>query len=217
MYQNDRHTDGAAASRVPGTHSRRPWCRFMRSKDGSAAIEFALLAIPYFVIVFAIVETFVAFAGEQLFANAVDTMARKMRTGNITTFDTTRTTHHDRTKFRTAFCNEISILIKCDASEIATPNKLWLDVRTFTTFSAIPKTVPRTPANAEFGELDTASINNYSPGGPKTINMLRAYYKWEVITDLVRPYIANVRPADGARPNYFLIVETAAFQNEDYP
>ncbi len=217
MHQNDRHTDGAGASRVPATHSRRPWRRFSRSTDGAAAIEFALLAIPYFVIVFAIIESFVAFAGEQLVANAVDTMARKIRTGNITYALGRPGTDMDRTKFRTAFCGEIAILIKCDASEIATPNKLWLDVRTFTTFSAIPKTVPRTPANTAFGELDTASINNYSPGGPKTVNMLRAYYKWEVITDLVRPYITNVRPTNGTRPNYFLIVETAAFQNEDYP
>jgi Flp pilus assembly protein TadG len=193
---------------------RRFWRRFVRSRDGSAAIEFALLAIPYFVIVFAILETFVAYTGEQLISNAVDTMARKLRTGNITA-TVGHPNYKDRTAFRQAFCNEISILIQCSASEIATPDKLWLDVRSFTTFAQIPTTIPKT-SSGTFGELDTSSIG-YSPGGPKTINMLRAYYKWEVITDLIRPYITNVRPADGSRPYYVLIVETAAFKNEDYP
>ncbi|MFN7104879.1 MAG: pilus assembly protein, partial [Pseudorhizobium sp.] len=55
------------------------------------------------------------------------------------------------------------------------------------------------------------------PGGPGTINMLRAYYRWEIITDLVRPYISTIRPADGSLPKEFLIVATAAYKNEDYP
>ncbi len=189
--------------------------RFLRSRDGAAAIEFAILAIPYFLIVFAIIETFVAYTGEQLVGNAVDTLARKLRTGNIT-YAHSSATDKDRTAFRQAFCNEISILIKCSLTEAATPDKLWLDVRSFTTFAAIPTKVPRTPATSAYGELDTSGMG-YSPGGPKTINMLRAYYKWDVITDLIRPYISNVRPADGSRPYYFLIVETAAYQNEDYP
>ena len=46
--------------------------------------------------------------------------------------------------------------------------------------------------------------------------MLRAYYRWSVVTDLVRPYISGLRPADGSLPKEFLIVATASFQNEDY-
>jgi Flp pilus assembly protein TadG len=204
-------TSGSPACRK----GKRAWWRFARSKDGAAAIEFAILAVPYFVIIFAIIETFVAYTGEQLVGNAVDTMARKLRTGTIT-YGHSATTDKNRTAFRQAFCNEISILIQCSAQEVATPNKLWLDVRSFTSFAQIPTTVPRNPPNSTYGELDTSSIA-YSPGGPKTINMLRAYYKWDVMTDLIRPYISNVRPADGSRPYYFLIVETAAFQNEEYP
>ena len=35
--------------------------RFLARRDGSAAIEFALLALPFFIMVFASIETFVAF------------------------------------------------------------------------------------------------------------------------------------------------------------
>ncbi|MCJ8517903.1 Flp pilus assembly protein TadG [Pseudorhizobium tarimense] len=175
----------------------------LHSRDGAAAIEFALLAIPYFLIVFAIIETFIAFTGEQLIGNAVDTMSRKLRTGQITAENT------DEAAFRTQFCDEIAILIQCSGAK---DNKLILDVRSFSTFADIPKTIPR-KGNERFGDL--AAVDVYEPGGAASINMLRAYYRWEIITDLVRPYISTIRPSDGSRGD-FLIVATAAFKNENY-
>ncbi|SCB57932.1 Flp pilus assembly protein TadG [Rhizobium aethiopicum] len=185
-----------------------------RSRDGAAAIEFALLAIPYFVVIFAILETFIAFAAEELVSNAVDTMSRRMRTGQIT-YNLGRTTDMSQTQFRQAFCNEISILISCSTSEAATPSKLYLDVQTFATFSAIPTTIPRVSGD-RYADINTAAFK-YAPGGAGTINMLRAYYRWEIITDLVRPYITTIRPSDGSMPTQYLIIATSAFQNEQYP
>ena len=186
----------------------------VRSRDGAAAIEFALLAIPYFMVIFAILETFVAFAAEELVSNAVDTMGRRMRTGQIT-YNLGRTTDMSQTQFRQAFCNEISILISCSATEVATPSKLYLDVQTFSTFSAIPTTVPKLSSD-KYADINTAAFK-YTPGGAGTINMLRAYYRWEIITDLVRPYITTIRPSNGSMPTQYLIVATTAFQNEQYP
>jgi Flp pilus assembly protein TadG len=198
------------AERTDRRQCRRRWsiAAFRRSRDGAAAIEFALLAIPYFMVVFAIIETFIAFAGEELVSNAVDTLGRKIRTGQITATNT------DRTAFRTAFCKEISILITCSATEAATPSKLFVDLQKFATFAAIPTTIP-TKSTAAYSDLDTSKLQ-YAPGGAGTINMVRAYYKWQVIGDLIRPYISNIRPSDGSSA-YFLIVATAAFQNEQYP
>lgn len=190
-----------AATGYPATSPLR---RLLRSGDGAAAIEFALLAIPYFLIVFAIIETFIAFTGEQLIANAVDTMARKLRTGQITAANTSESA------FRETFCDEISILIQCNGT---TDNKLILDVRSFSTFADIPTSIPR-DGGEKFGDL--TATDTYSPGGSGTINMVRAYYRWEIVTDLVRPYISTIRPADGSLPKEFLIVATAAFQNEGY-
>jgi Flp pilus assembly protein TadG len=187
---------------------------FWRAEDGAAAIEFAILAIPYFLIVFAIIETFVAFTAEQLVSNAVETVSRDLRTGRIT-YGLNRTTDKDETAFRTRFCDEVSILIHCSPAEIATPSQLYLDVRSFSSFAAIPKTIPRV-SSAAYADLDPTSFA-YRPGGPKSINMVRAYYRWQVITDLVRPYITTIRPSDGSLPRDFLIIATSAFQNEDYP
>jgi Flp pilus assembly protein TadG len=193
----------------------RLWRRLARSSDGAAAIEFAILAVPYFLIVFAIIETFVAFAAEQLVTNAVNTLGRQLRTGQITYNLNRAATDMDVTKFRRAFCNEVNILIQCSESEIATPSKLYIDARTFANFGAIPKTIPRV-STATYADIDPTSFK-FTPGGPSTINMLRAYYRWQVITDLVRPYITTIRPSNGSLPSDFLIVATTAFQNENYP
>lgn len=185
--------------------------RFTRSQDGAAAIEFAILALPYFLIVFAILETFVAFIGEQVVSNGVDVMARKVRTGEIKS-----TTPNDptfKTAFRTAFCNEISVMISCSAEEITTPKRLYIDLRSFSTYADIPTGIPRKDAS-QYSDLKTSDFA-YSPGGAKSINMLRAYYRWPVLTDLVRPMLTTVRSSEGGGD--FLIVATATFQNEDYP
>ncbi len=178
---------------------------FVRSRDGTAAIEFALLAIPYFLIVFAIIETFVAFTAEQVVSNAVDTLARQIRTGQITAANTTSQ------QFRQAFCNEIAVLITCSSTEVQTPANLYLDVESYSSFASMPTTIPLN----SYSDLSTTGFT-FTPGGAKSLNMVRAYYRWQIITDLLRPYLTNVHPTNGSASVY-LIVATAAFQNENYP
>lgn len=206
MIQDNDILDSKSVERQP---VRKRLLGFVRSQDGSAAIEFALLAIPYFLIVFAIIETFVAFTAEQVVSNAVDTLSRQIRTGQITALNTSQQ------QFRQAFCNEISVLITCSSTEVATPANLYLDVETYLSFASMPTTVPRKSTTDPYSDLNTTGFA-FAPGGAKTLNMVRAYYRWQVITDLMRPYLTNVRPSDGSASVY-LIVATAAFQNENYP
>lgn len=198
----------------PRRGRHRVLSRLMRSRDGSAALEFAILSIPYFMVIFAIIETFVAFSAEQLLSNAANNMARQMRTGQVT-YGLSRSTDMDEVKFRQAFCEEISILMRCSETEVTKPEQLYLDVRKFTDFASIPTDIPKVSADT-FSDLDTTKFA-YSPGGPKSINMVRAYYRWKITADIIRPYITTIRPADGSMPTDFLIVATTAFQNEDYP
>jgi Flp pilus assembly protein TadG len=186
--------------------------RFFKEKSGTSSIEFALLALPFMVVVFASLETFVAFTGEQLLANATETMARKVRTGEIT-FGINPATDMSREQFRKAFCDEISIIMTCSETEATNPSKLFLDVRSFAEFSQIPAAVPR--VGGAGSDLDTSGFE-FAPGGPTTINIVRAYYRWEVMTDLVRPYVTNLRPAGSSMPKDYLMVSTAAFRNEAY-
>lgn len=205
MFNN--HSEDAAVGLTGCAQPRKPkrglMRRLFKDKSGTSAIEFALLAIPFMMVIFASLETFAAFTGEQLLANATETMARKVRTGQITSTTT-------QEQFRKAFCAEISVLMTCSATEAKTPSKLFIDVRSFTDFSKIPDAVPR-----KNGDLDTSGFK-FEPGGPTTITIVRAYYRWEVVTDLVRPYITNLRPAGSSMPKDYLMVATAAFRTESY-
>ncbi|MGD9481391.1 TadE/TadG family type IV pilus assembly protein [Shinella sp. G-2] len=176
--------------------------RLLVRRDGATAIEFAILAIPFFMITFASIETFTAFMGEQVLANATETMARKIRTGEAAGWT--------KDQFRTAFCQEIKILMPCSATEVATPAKLFIDVRSFTSYASIPSAVPIVDS-----DLDTTNFA-FNPGKQKSINIVRAYYRWDIVTDLVRPMLSNVKTKNGSKQNY-LMVSTAVVQNEDYP
>lgn len=198
--------DQSSTTRKAPRRLPRVLARLQRSRDGSTAIEFALLAFPFFLLIFATIEAFIAFAGEQLLENAVDTMARQIRTGQIKNLS--------EDEFRTKFCAEISLMIKCAAEEDPDNQKLYIDVREFATFAAIPNYIPK-QGSSQFSDLDSSEFA-YSPGGPKSINIVRAYYRWEVMTDLVRPFITNIRK-DGEMPRDYLMVATAAFRNENFP
>ena len=206
-----RRTNDEPITAPPRRH-RNTLLRMLRSRDGAAAIEFALLAIPYFLVIFAIIETFVAYSAEQLLSSATNNLARQIRTGEIT-YGLGRSTDMTKVQFRKALCDEIAVLIRCTASEAATPSKLYIDVNNYTDFSSVPTTIARV-SSADFADIDTSAFT-YNPGGPKTINMVRTFYRWQVVTDLVRPFITNIRPADGS--STFLIVATTTFKNEDYP
>jgi Flp pilus assembly protein TadG len=187
--------------------------RFRRDREGAAALEFAILAVPFMMLIFATFETFFAFAGEQLMANAVETMARKVRTGEIT-FGQGKPTDVSEAEFRQLFCDEVSIISMCSQTEATTPEKLHLDVRQFASFADMPREVPKVTTD-DYSDLDTSAFA-FSPGGANSKNMLRAYYRWQIMTDLMRPYVTSIRPAGKPMPTDFLIVQTAAFENEDY-
>lgn len=200
-----------AIERASGPDIRRKGIlrRFIRNRKGTTSIEFAILALPFFVVIFASLETFAAFYGDQLLANATETMARKVRTGQIT-FQRGKATDMTQAQFRQAFCNEISFLMKCSATEANQPSQFYLDVRAVSDLSTFPVNIPR---KADSTDIDTGDFK-FAPGGPGTFNVVRAYYRWSVITDLVRPFVTNLRPAGASMPKDYLMVATATFRNE---
>lgn len=185
---------------------RRSWFRFRRDENGTAAIEFALLAIPFFLLIFAIIETCLTFGAEQTMNYAVDKLGRELRTGQIT-FNTGESTDMTETEFRTRLCNEIGIFFDCGSD---VDERLFVDLQSYTTFADIPTSVP-----ISGGSLDDSSFS-FNPGGPSTINMLRAYYIRGIAVDLFRPYLANIKAEGDSDSNHYLIVATTAYRNEAY-
>ena len=186
---------------------RRHSKRIASAKEGATAIEFALLAIPFFMVIFAILETFFALIAEQVIQSATDNVARQLQTGQITQTIT-------ETEFRKLLCAEASVIIRCSSDEINSPSRLYIDLKSYSKFSDIDKTIP-TFEHSTGRDLDLSKLE-FSPGGSGSINMLRVYYRWPVTTDLIRPYLTNIKKEGSNIPSDFLIVATEAFVSEAY-
>ena len=97
--------------------------RLMRQEDGSTAVEFGLLGIPFFGLMFAIIETaFVFFAGQTLETATADA-SRLIMTGQA------QMQSFDQAKFKQSVCSRIYALFDCT-------NGVKIDVRTAASFSA---------------------------------------------------------------------------------
>jgi Flp pilus assembly protein TadG len=77
--QNESHNEKAKSNRrlALRTCARK----LARDKEGVTAIEFALVALPFFTVVFAILELGLAFIVNRMVDNAVIEASRMIRTG----------------------------------------------------------------------------------------------------------------------------------------
>lgn len=165
--------------------------RFVRRQDGSAAVEFSFVALPFLAMVFAIMETALIFFSGQALETAVADSARLIMTGQA------QTQGFNQTAFKGAVCAKIFGLFDCQ-------NGVYVDVKKFSAFGSITMPNP-VDANGNF-------VNNFSydAGGPGDIVVVRLFYQWPVYVSLLGFNLQNM--AGGKR----LLVATVAFRNEPY-
>ena len=166
--------------------------RFGRREDGSAAIEFAMVAAPFLGMIFAIMETaMVFFAGQALETSASDS-ARLIMTGQA------QTQGFDQAKFKEAVCSKVYALFNCTSG-------LHVDVKSYTSFASVNTSKPLDGS----GNLQTATFG-YQPGGPGDIVVVRLMYQWPVYVSLLG---LNLSDSAGSKR---LLMSTVAFRNEPY-
>jgi len=154
-------------------------------------VEFAVIAIPFFLLIIGIIEVGLVFwAGYEL-ENATAAAARLVRTGQA------QTSGYTVAQLRSQLCQNVFILSNCNT-------KVQVSVQTFSTFAGI--TSPS--AVDQNGGLQTNF--NYSPGGPGAIVLFVAFYEWPLTTPLTSAVLANL--GDG---NY-LLQSSIAFRNEPF-
>jgi len=171
--------------------SRSPLRRFIRQQDGASAVEFALVALPFIALIFAILETaFVFFAGQTLEAVAANA-SRLILTGQA------QTQGMSASAFKTRVCAQLLALVDC-------ANGVYVDVKTYTTFASADMTSP-----IQNGNFDTSKLT-YAPGGPGDIVVMKLYYQWPIYATAWLPGISNLNG------NQRLLVATATFRNEPY-
>lgn len=177
---------------------RRRWrvasARFFKDGSGSVAIEFAALAIPFSLLIFAILESCISFAGQQVLANSADDVARQLRTGQIRAADMSEQVLRD------LICEDLDIIVAsgCPGLEV--------DLRKFGTFEEAAKERIKFTSD---GDIDTSNFA-VTPGTAMEKNMLRVFYRWPVMTDFMRKSMSNLK--DGKTLHF----ATVTWQNEPF-
>ncbi len=138
--------------------------RLVRDDRGVTIIEFALLAVPFFAILGAIIETSLVFLAGQMLDSSVNTASRLIRTGQAGSFSAA--------KFQETVCDNLYGLFRdCD--------QLRINVDNVTDFkSTIISSPIATPCVKNCAWVLPAK---YNPGQGGSIIMVRVYYKWPVM------------------------------------
>jgi Flp pilus assembly protein TadG len=180
------------------TLAQPPRRRFLRDKKGSAAIEFAVLAIPFFLMVFAIIESCLSFTAQQVLQNATDEYARQVRTGQLQISDITLA------KSKTFICDRINLIVQEDCPG------LYIDLKEYDSFEDAAKVHTKFKIDEDgTRDLDDTGFDAIV-GGPVSINMIRVYYKWPVMTDFMRASLSNIA---GGKTLHFA---TSTWRNEPF-
>jgi Flp pilus assembly protein TadG len=163
---------------------------FRRSRRGSAAVEFALVAPVFFALLFAIIETSIVFFANQVLETITQNSARMIMTGQA------QAAGYTQTQFKTYVCGQIPALFAC--------GNVYVDVQSYSAFSSVSVN----------SQIDGAGnfINNmqYNPGTGSDIVVVRLFYQWPLFVTGLGYNISNL--AGSKR----LLTATAAFRNEPF-
>lgn len=170
---------------------------FLRNRQGVTAIEFGLLAAPFFLLLLGTLEISLVFLTETNLTHALETNVRIIRTGAAQTSAPALTA----AEFRQRVCDsmrEVLPSVEC--------GRLHIDVRAFGSFGA--SAAAGGPPITD-GDLDPTQLI-YNPGGGDETILARAYYEYEVITPLLFVFLADLDN------NVRLLQSTDLFRSEPF-
>ena len=177
---------------------RRLLHRFRRNNRGSAAVEFSIIAVPFFALFFAIVETGIVFFASQVLENGVQDSARLIYTNQMTNTNTTLA------QFKSDLCPRIQVLMSC-------PANVDVDVKYYAPGATINITEPLSG-----GAYDNSGLTFTIPPPNSTGTVvIRAFYQWPMIVTGLGYNIANI--GRGTASSKRLLAATAAFHVEPPP
>lgn len=174
-----------------------------RDERGVTAIEFGILALPFFTIVTAILETSLIFLAGQILDSAVQDSARLIRTGQAQT----STPAYTSADFRAAVCAGLYGMFDCDAGD----DRLRISVTVVEDFPAVTIAYPlQSGDECEEDTCDWTMADAYVPGTGEQVVLVQAYYKWPTIVRL--PGFNFQSLPDGTR----LLGASRVFRNEPF-
>lgn len=165
--------------------------RFSSGRSGATAVEFAMIAAPFFFLLFAMIEIAAVFFTGTVLENAVLEAARQIRTGQA------QSGGMSQAGFRQEICDRIGVVGACDRLEI--------DVKVFEDFDDVDQSSPVD----EGGEMDTSDFG-WDPGEAGDIVLVRVFYRWSLMTPNFGGALSNMKD------NQRLISAATVFRNEPF-
>jgi Flp pilus assembly protein TadG len=171
--------------------------RFKRADEGATAVEFAFVAVPFFILIFTLVGFSLYFLMSNSIDKGMDTTSRQLRTGQAQKSNMTVN------EFKQAICNSGGAWISC--------NKVQVFVQKFANWTDV---TPQQCLNASGAVVTNSAsggdqIAQYS-GTASEIVLVTTCYKWEFTQNL--PFVKLGNMSDGST-----MMQTAtAFRTEPY-
>jgi Flp pilus assembly protein TadG len=162
--------------------------RLLRDHRGVVAVEFALVALPAFMLVLGIIETGILMLKESVMEGATQSAARQVRTGVV------QTSGDAVGRFTTEFCNNLYTFTCSD---------FHFDIRTFADFPQIA--LP----DLTFDSAGNPSNTVFQPGGAGKVVTVRVVTRHNFMT----PLIGSLMGGDGSS---MVLTSTAVMRTEPY-
>ena len=169
------------------TRLRQLILRWSKDLSGASAVEFALTALPFLIVMFGSLQMFLIFYLQGALQTATQNSARLILTGNAPS---------TAAAYKTEVCANLPALFNCA--------NVWVDVQEASSFNALNISSP----TITYGNNSETVATAYNVGAPQSAVILRVYYNYPVLGKGL---------GFGTQPNgTFLLQGTAVFQNEPY-
>lgn len=187
-----KNTSGNPRQNARQRKGRRFFQKFTGDQHGATAVEFGLLALPFFAIIGAILETSLVLLVSQILEAGVQDASRMIRTGQAQSASFTID------EFRAEICANTLGLFEC--------NGFRINVRTVSNFAAAAYSIPIDPDNGAW-----VNTEQFSPGGGGSIVLVDVHYKWPTFINGLLGFDLADQP-DNTR----LLSGVAIFRNEPF-
>ncbi len=196
---------------LKSTDNRKQKPNFKNDDSGVAAVEFAFIAGPFFLIIFSVMEIAMVFFGNTNIEYATREAARLIRTGQAQTGDfpnrpvdgddTNDTDPITATQFKELVCKNMFLTHDCNS-------KIHVQVKTFDSWADIEPDDISLPITA--GNYDNALHTEFETPESCKVTIVRAFIERTLIAQIPGAGVSNLSNGN------LLQVGSAIFQTEPY-
>jgi len=138
--------------------------RLAATERGSTLVEFAIIALPFFILLFGAFDIGFYYWGSEELENATAYGARLVRTGQVQANGLTQA------QLKAEICGRTAVLVACSS-------RLRLDVRSGRSLADITPPLPFDSNGVLKGDADFL----YLPGSGNDVILVSAFYNWRLL------------------------------------